>query len=313
MFIAQAFKAKHEFWRYLIGVLVVVAGVAIGQIPLTAVLIAEKGPELINMDEVEMMQSLDSNYFFFLMLLSYAVALGFLFLAVKYIHNQTIKSLTTSRKKIDWSRVWFAFGIVCIYISFLTLAEYFTNPDDYQFNFEMTPFLILLAIAVILVPLQTSFEEYLFRAYLMQGIGILGRNRWLPLIITSVIFGGLHFFNPEVTKLGNIIMIHYIGTGFLLGIMTLMDEGIELALGFHAANNLVTALLVTAEWTAFQTNSIFKDISEPSAGWDVLVPVLIIYPIFLFIFAKKYKWNNWGERLFGKVERPELTNVSEEI
>ena len=33
-------------------------------------------------------------------------------------------------------------------------------------------------------------------------------------------------------------MIYYIGTGFLFGIMTLMDEGTELALGFHAANNL---------------------------------------------------------------------------
>ena len=108
-------------------------------------------------------------------------------------------------------------------------------------------------------------------------------------------------------------MVHYIGTGFLLGIMTLMDEGIELALGFHAANNLLTALLVTAEWTAFQTNSIFKDISEPSAGWDVFVPVLVVYPIFLFIFAKKYKWTNWSERLFGKVQKPEVVNVSEEI
>jgi hypothetical protein len=42
-----------------------------------------------------------------------------------------------------------------------------------------------------------------------------------------------------------------------------MDEGMELALGFHAANNLVGALLVTSDWSAFQTHSIFKDISEP--------------------------------------------------
>lgn len=313
MFIAQAYKVKHEFWRYIIGVLVVVAGVAIGQIPLTAAILMELGTDALTLTEVEMMQALDSNYFFFLLLLSYAVALGFLFLAVKYLHGQSIKLLTTSREKIDWSRIWFAFGMVFIYILLITLGEYFTNPDDYQYNFELTPFLILLAIAVIFVPLQTSFEEYLFRAYLMQGLGILGKNRWLPLILTSVIFGGLHFFNPEVTKLGNIIMVHYIGTGFLLGIMTLMDEGIELALGFHAANNLLTALLVTAEWTAFQTNSIFKDISEPSAGWDVFVPVLVVYPIFLFIFAKKYNWNNWSERLFGKVEKPVAVNVSEEI
>ena len=59
-------------------------------------------------------------------------------------------------------------------------------------------------------------------------------------------------------------MIYYIGTGLFLGIVTLMDEGLELALGFHAANNLFTALLVTADWTAFKTYSIFKDMSDPT-------------------------------------------------
>jgi hypothetical protein len=59
----------------------------------------------------------------------------------------------------------------------------------------------------------------------------------------------------------------------------------ELALGFHAANNLVGALLISSDWSAFQTNSIFKDISEPSAGLDVIFPVVIIL-ILLYIFSK---------------------------
>ena len=82
-----------------------------------------------------------------------------------------------------------------------------------------------------------------------------------------------------------------------------MDDGLELALGFHAANNLFTALLVTADWTAFQTHSIFKDMSDPTEAVlsDVLAPVLIIFPILLFIFAKVYKWNNWKEKLIGRV------------
>lgn len=284
----------------------VVAGIIVGQIPLLVALVVEKGAEVMAMTETEMMGALESNYFLFLMLLTYATALVFLLFIVRKLHEQPITALTTSRKKIDWSRFWFAFGLVAIFILITTVGDYFTNPGDYVMNFQLKPFLILLVVAVIFIPLQTSFEEYFFRAYLMQGIGVLARNRWLPLIITSVIFGGLHFFNPEVTKLGNIIMIHYIGTGFLLGIITLMDEGIELALGFHAANNLLTALIVTADWTAFQTHSIFKDISDPSVGWDVLIPVVIIYPIFLIIMARKYGWTNWKEKIFGKVQKPEV-------
>lgn len=312
MFINQVFKYQHDFWRYIIGVVVVVLGIIVGQIPLLIALIVEKGYEVMGMTESEMMTALDSNYFLFLMLLTYAVALAFLLFIVKKLHEQPLKALTTSRPKIDWSRFWFAFGLVSIFILISTIGDYFTNPGDYVVNFQLKPFLILLVIAVIFVPLQTSFEEYFFRAYLMQGIGVLARNRWLPLIITSLIFGGLHFFNPEVTKLGNIIMIHYISTGFLLGIMTLMDEGIELALGFHAANNLLTALIVTADWTAFQTNSIFKDVSDPSVGWDILIPVLIIYPVFLYIMSRKYGWTNWKEKLFGKVQKPQFINVSED-
>jgi membrane protease YdiL (CAAX protease family) len=159
-------------------------------------------------------------------------------------------------------------------------------------------------IVVVLVPLQTSFEEYLFRGYLMQGIGVLCKNRWLPLIITSVTFGLLHIFNPEIEKLGYILLVHYIGTGFFLGIITLMDEGLELALGFHAANNLFTALLVTADWTAFQTNSILRDVSDPDvSNAEIFASVLIIYPILILIFAKVYKWTNWKEKLIGTITK----------
>jgi hypothetical protein len=41
-----------------------------------------------------------------------------------------------------------------------------------------------------------------------------------------------------------------------------MDDGLELTLGFHAANNLIGALLL--DWTVFQTHSILKDV-EPQA------------------------------------------------
>lgn len=312
MYIQQAFKHQHDFWRYLIGVLIVIAAIFAGQIPFVIAIFLEKGFDMEGMDESQLMQILDSNWSFFLMLLAFAVALFALFFVVRLIHSQSITSLTTARRKIDWGRFFFAFGLVAIFSVTVTLIDYFSNPEDYVFNFQPVPFFIMLAIAVIMVPLQTSFEEYFFRGYLMQGIGVLARNRWLPLFITSIFFGSLHFFNPEVTKLGNIIMIYYIGTGFLLGIMTLMDDGLELALGFHAGNNLITAILVTADWTAFQTHSLLKDISEPSAGWDVLIPVLVVYPIFLFIMARKYQWKNWGYKLFGKVEEPVMLNPSEE-
>ena len=220
---------------------------------------------------------------------------------VKFVQGQSITSLTTSRQKIDWKRIFFSFFLWGSITTLMILGLYFTQPEHFVWNFNPEKFFIFLVLAVVLVPMQTSFEEYLFRGHMMQGIGLATNSRLIPLIITSVLFGLMHIANPEVGKIGYIIMIYYIGTGFFLGIMTLMDEGLELALGFHAANNLVGALLLTADWTAFQTNSIFKDLSEPSAGFDVLTPVFVIFPILLLIFSKVYGWNNWKEKLTGKL------------
>ena len=220
---------------------------------------------------------------------------------VKFVQGQSITSLTTSRTKIDWKRVFFSFFLWGSITTLMILGLYFTQPENFVWNFNPEKFFIFLMLAVVLVPMQTSFEEYLFRGHMLQGIGLATNSRLIPLIITSVLFGLMHIANPEVGKIGYIIMIYYIGTGFFLGIITLMDEGLELALGFHAANNLVGALLLTADWTAFQTNSILKDLSEPSAGFDVLTPVFVIFPILLLIFSKVYGWNNWKEKLTGKL------------
>mgnify|MGYP000300505275 FL=1 len=307
MYIKQAFKNKHDWWLYLAGLALIVIAVILGQIPHTVALISkalQSGVELGGLDPNKMMQLLESNLNLFLMLLSFAVGLLGLFIVVKFLHKQSITSLTTSRSKIDWKRFWFAFLFWGFISVIMIMIDYQSSTENYVFNFELKPFLILVAIAVIFVPLQTSFEEYLFRGYLMQGIGVICKNKWVPLTVTSVLFGMLHLANPEIDKLGYILLVHYIGTGFFLGIITLMDEGLELALGFHAANNLFTALLVTADWTAFQTNSIFRDISEPDIGaFEIFSSVLIIYPILIFIFAKVYKWKNWKSRLIGPVTK----------
>jgi len=309
MYIAQAFNALHDWWRYLVGTILIIIAVVIGQIPFTVAVFMKamnEGESIFGLDETKMMTMLEPNLNLFLMLLSFAIGLVGLFLVVKLLHKQSIASLTTVRNKIDWKRIWFAFILWGVISSGFILFDYYLTPEDYEVNFKMQPFIILCVIAVVLVPLQTSFEEYLFRGYLMQGIGVLAKNKWVPLLTTSVVFGMLHIANPEVDKLGKIIMVYYIGTGLFLGIMTLMDEGMELALGFHAANNLFTALLVTADWTAFQTHSVLKDMSEPTSAsfTEIFMPVFIVFPLLLFIFSKKYKWTNWKDKLFGNIEAP---------
>lgn len=314
MFLEQGIKAGNKFWKYLLGSVFIITASFVGQIPFSLAVLYKTytGKAVFPTDNDSALKIFEPNLTLFLVMLSFVFAFAGIYFVVKYIHNQTLLSITTGRKKVDWNRILFSFLLWSVFsiISFFIL--YSQSPEKFVWNFKLIPFLILVAVGSILIPIQTSTEEYVFRGYLMQGFANLARNKWFPLMMTSIIFGSMHILNPEVEKMGYIIMVYYIGTGLFLGVITLMDDGIELALGFHAANNLVGALLVTSDWSVFQTHSIFKDLSDPSAGADVILPVVIVYPILLFIFSKKYNWTNWRERLTGTIDTDsEVNEVTE--
>ena len=191
MFIAQAFKVKHEFWRYLVGSIVIIIAATIGQLPLGGAIFYQAmkdGVGMQNIDEKTMFSILEPNLFLFLVLLSSVAGMIALVLVVKYLHKQTVLSVTTARKKVDWKRIWFAFFFWGILSSGLVILDYYLSPENYAYNFQLERFAILALIAIALIPIQTSLEEYLFRGYLMQGFGTLAKNKWFPLIMTSVIF-----------------------------------------------------------------------------------------------------------------------------
>lgn len=306
MFIEQGIKKENKFGKYLLGSLLVFIASQIGSFPLLIAVLIKSFKDGVSIPTTndEVIKFFEPNLSLFLLLLMFVFAIVALFLVVKYLHKQTFKTIITSRNKIDWSRVFFSFLLWSAITIITTLITYYSGNEELKWNFQPVKFAILAVIAIALIPIQTSTEELVFRGYLMQGFGGLALNKLFPLVMTSLIFGTMHITNPEVSKLGYTIMIYYIGTGFFLGILTLMDEGLELSLGFHAANNLLGALLVTSDWSVFQTYAVFKDVSTPTAGFEtVFMPVFILFPILLFIFSKKYKWTNWKEKLIGKIEQ----------
>ena len=307
-YIQQAYKGKNEWYHWLLTIILVFFGWQIlGAIPLIMAAAASSEDMAAFMEAAEdnfMSLGINKNLFLFLILFMFVVGLVFLFISIKYIHKRTITSLVTSRKKIDWKRFWFGFFTWGILVTVLTFIGIFLTPESYTYNFNAKPFFILLTVSFLLMPLQTSMEELLFRGYFMQGLGVLFKNRWIPLILTSVCFGLLHGANPEVQRLGSSLMIIYIGTGLFYGITTLMDEGTELALGLHASNNILASFLVTTDWMVFQTDALYIDTSEPALSWDMFLAVFALYPLLLILFSKKYGWKNWKEKLTGKVEKP---------
>ena len=298
MFIEQAYKGNNMWWRVVITALLT-TGIFIGNF-IMYFMMSDKQMKAA----YDMMKDLPNNLSLVINLLPFVFLLGMLFFLVYFLNERNILTLTTSRKKVDFKRILFSFSLIVL-ISILGFAvSYYSDSSNIIWNFHPTKFFILLVVSLLLFPFQIGLEEYLFRGYLMQQIGIVVKNRWFPLLFTSVVFGLFHSANPEVAEMGFGVMIFYIGTGLLLGIMTLMDESLELALGFHLGNNLMAALLLTSDFSALQTDALFRYSGiENTANTlnEMIISIAITYPIILFILAKKYKWSNWKEKLTGKV------------
>lgn len=290
MYIKQGFD-NHNKWLY---------GVLIGLMLVTILSESqETSAQAINM----LVKQSGELTAFAILLIPFVFLLGGLFFIVRIVHRQSIKKFSTSREKFDYRRLFFAFWVWGGLVSVSVLIDFVVHPNHFDWNFILSDFLVLLFLGVLLIPFQIGFEEYFFRAYTLQGLATFCKNKWFPLFFSSVVFGVAHFANPEVDQYGNSFILLYVLSGLTLGIMTLMDEGLELALGFHMANNLFTALLVTSQWSVFQTPSLLKQTINTDFDNQTILVFVLMQVLILFIFAKKYRWTNWKDKLLGKIDK----------
>lgn len=252
---------------------------------------------------------------FSLFLFPFVVGLLGIWIALKSIHKRTFISSINPKNKIDWKKVFVGagiwFGLTMIFEGY----NYYTTPELYEWTFDLSRFLPMLIIALIFIPLQTSFEEIVFRGYLMQGLGIAFRYPIIPLLLTSAVFGAMHLANPEIAEYGTWIIWTYVGIGLMLGLVTLMDEGLELALGVHAMNNLYACLFVTFPSSALSTPAMFTMKEFDAVQMSIFGTIAQV--AFVIICAIIYKWDNFG-KLFSKVvlrhpkdEKPETEGIAD--
>ena len=236
------------------------------------------------------------------MLFTFAGGVIALLLCVKYFHHKKPTDILTGRNRFDVKRVFFGaiWGILTIV---LLGAQYgFGDTSNLVFQFQPFNFIMMCIVILIFIPFQVAFEEFIFRGYLMQGSILLFKYRWVALLLTGFAFGLLHGSNPEVDRFGFwVAMPQYILMGLLLGLVAIWDDGLELALGLHLANNVISSLVVTHDASALQTHALFKDMAPTASHMDTVV-MLVCGVIFLWVCNRKYKFFS-KVNLWGKVER----------
>ena len=91
----------------------------------------------------------------------------------------------------------------------------------------------IAALALLLIPLQSTSEELLFRGYLTQALGRMMRSRLLIAVIVALVFGALH-----LNTHGSLTIPYYAVFSLILSAVSLRDERLELAIGGHTGVNL---------------------------------------------------------------------------
>jgi membrane protease YdiL (CAAX protease family) len=298
-FLRQGKQGDTRWSGYLLMLffIVLVFGL-IGQLPMTIdALFTDKAAVQDGASPFQLMEAFGRNKFFFYLMFPFALTFFTVLIAVKLILKRPWQSILTARAVFDWRRLLFASVILGMIVFSSLLYSIYTN-QELHWNFNPTAFFPLLVIALVMVPLQIAAEEVVMRGFIFQVIGASGAKGWHAVVVTGIVFGLLHAANPEVQALGPWVVSYYILTGLFLGIIVLMDDGLELAIGYHLVNNLFATLIVTNNWQAFRTDALFIDLSPPAFGWENFISLFLVQPLLLFIFSKRFKWTNWRQRFF---------------
>jgi uncharacterized protein len=313
-----AFFGKNSVWRYLAMVVVlIVVSNTIGTLPLLviyfkAILNDPSIAELIaeNPSDVSVL-NMDPYAGLAVMLIPFVAALAAFLLLMKPLHGRKAITVINGGRNTRWSHYFISF-FVWMVISALYLFVYLkVEPSNFTINNSTITLLYIAIIALLLIPLQAGLEEVVFRGYLMQGFGLLVRNRWFPLIMTSVFFGLLHGFNPEVREYGFFLMMpQYIAFGLIFGIVTILDDGIEAALGAHAANNIFLVIMVTHDSSALQTPAYFQQ--NEVNPWIEFAGLIVSGIIFIFVLSYIFRWGSFSV-LASEIEEPAEQKTIQDI
>jgi membrane protease YdiL (CAAX protease family) len=311
----SSFSGKNSPWRYIVMfIAVLIASNTIGAIPLLIAYIgkAASDPEVISKIAADPndlgVLGLEPNLGFFMMLFPFLIGLAAFMLLVKPLNSRTFKMTINGTGVFRWNRL-FTSGLVWLILSAVYFFIYLkADPSNFTLKNTSGTLILLVIVSLIFVPFQAAFEEVLFRGYLMQGSAVLTRNRWLPILITSVLFGLMHAFNPEVEEFGFFTMMpQYILFGLIFGIITVLDDGIEAALGAHAANNIFLCIMVTHQSSALQTPAIYEQ--QNVYPWTEFAALLITGIIFIMVLKAIFKWDSYS-LLLGRVEPKPQTDQS---
>ncbi|MDJ0858831.1 MAG: CPBP family intramembrane metalloprotease [Dinoroseobacter sp.] len=174
-----------------------------------------------------------------MLLATFAVLAGALFLSVRLVHKrdpETLFGVTGSRARDFWRATGVSLAVTAV-----TMAVSLPFADLTP-NLDLARWIMFLLPALVFIAIQTGAEELVFRGYLQQQLGARFNSFLIWGVLPSALFGVAHF---EIASAGASAPYVALAAG-LFGIvaadLTARTGSIMAAWGMHFANNLVAIL-----------------------------------------------------------------------
>ncbi len=286
LYLDAALDGKNDWWRYVIGYLIIMtAYLMLGAIPLLALVlfVMLDGNSATNFTQTGAFTGINPLISFTVIMSSFIPVFVAEALTVKFIHGRPFRSLITTAARVNWKRVWQGAGIWLLVAALIALAEALLYPGRYVFSFDVKVWVAIAFASFILIPIQSSAEEFLFRGYLLQNAGLKIKNFLLLSLLSGFLFTLPHLGNPEVIEMGAPMTILYFAMGAFLAFITLKDNGLELALGMHASNNIFSSLFASYTNDAIQTPALFT-VGEFDMVFNIIALLVGLAAFYLLAF-----------------------------
>lgn len=206
-------------------------------------------------------------------LLYLAAAIPVVLLAVRWIGRRPAGTVSSVAGRLRWR--WLA---VCLLAAVLCVglmtASTLLLPADDGAGVGGTEagwagwqvFGPAMAMLLVLVPLQSAAEEYVFRGWLLQAVGGYLRSPWCAVLPQAVLFAAAHGLG---TPWGFADLVFFAAVA---GWLTIRTGGLEASICLHVINNLVSF-----GFSAAVVDGLASDETAADSPWQlVLIDCLAI-------------------------------------
>lgn len=293
MFLENALSYKNKWYNYLLMLAIVYIVYIVFTIGISIILSIFIGENvystfLRNPSELNLYASL-------LLLASLQIAIAFSFIVFfKIVHKGKLLCLVSGCCKVRWRRIIVGFTFYFMAMIVFYFISITTMPDKYTLIIQVNKFIPYCLFLLFLLPIQVFAEEILLRSYLMQGLYLKSKTAVGPIFFSALIFSLMHLNNQSFEAMWMLFLFNFI-SGLIFGLIAVLDDGIELGLGMHLANNLI-AFAFFGPWV--NAPSIFQHHNDSLSFFLDIFPLVLILCLSLMFFSHKYnfKWERLNTR-----------------